>query len=237
LGGAKCPKIEFLLPAAFLTSCQEMEAMMRRSVICLLVLGLSLTVQVPNASAISFNELGDAGDLPALSQAAGVLPLLTTITGSIGSSTDADMFAITISHAGTFSATTVGTPGTLVDTQLFLFRFPGFGVVANDDSKLTLRSTIPSTPVTPGLYFLAISSYDLDPVSPGGLIFPTFPFDQAFGPTGPGGGSAITGWQSFGGTGTYTIALDLTPVPEPGTLLLFGTALAGVAWVRQRMRP
>lgn len=194
-----------------------------------IVLGLA-----PRAAAISFNEIGDAGNLPAFSQAAGVLPLLTSITGSIGNSTDADMFAITFSQAGSFSATTVGTPGTLVDTQLFLFRFPGLGVVANDDSKLTLRSTIPSTPVTPGLYFLGISSFDVDPLSPGGLIFPSFPFDGVFGPTGPGGGSAITGWQGVGGTGTYTIALDLNPVPEPGTLLLFGTTLAGVAWARKR---
>jgi hypothetical protein len=204
---------------------------MNRIIVFGLVIILGLA---PGAAAITFNEIGDAGNLPALSQAAGVLPVLTTITGSIGSSTDADMFAITFSQAGTFSATTVGQPGTLADTQLFLFRFPGLGVAANDDSKLTLRSTIPSTPVTPGLYFLGISSFDVDPVSPGGLIFPSFPFDQVFGPTGPGGGSAITGWQGSGATGTYTIALDLSPVPEPGTLLLFGTTLAGVAWARKR---
>jgi hypothetical protein len=202
-----------------------------RSIGVALAIILGLT---PPAAAITFNEVGDAGNLPAFSQAAGVLPLLTTITGSIGNSTDSDMFAITISQAGTFSATTVGTPGTLDDTQLFLFRFPGLGVVANDDSNFALRSTIPSTPVTPGLYFLGISGFDVDPVSPGGLIFPSSPFGSVFGPSGPGGGSAITGWQGSGTTGTYSIALDLQPVPEPGTLLLFGTALAGAAWVRAR---
>src|SRR5258705_12611890 len=95
-------------------------------VVFAIILGLA-----PRAAAITFNEIGDAGNLPALSQAAGAVPLLTTITGSIGSSTDADMFAISFSQAGTFSATTVATPGTLDDTQLFLFRFPGQGVVAN----------------------------------------------------------------------------------------------------------
>ena len=199
-----------------------------------IILGLA-----PRAAAISFNEIGDAGNLPAFSQAAGVVPLLTTITGSIGNSTDADMFAISFSQAGTFSATTVGTPGTLVDTQLFLFRFPGLGVVANDDSKNTLRSTFQGIPVTPGLYFLGVSGFDVDPASPGGLIFPSFPFDQVFGPTGPGGGSAITGWQGVGATGTYSITLDLQsnlqPIPEPATLLLLGTTLAGVAWARKRI--
>ena len=194
-----------------------------------MILGLA-----PGVSAISFNEIGDAGNLPAFSQAAGVVPVLTTIAGSIGNSFDADMFAISFSQAGTFSATTVGKPGTLVDTQLFLFRFPGLGVVANDDSKGTLRSTVQGIPVTPGLYFLGVSGFDLDPASPGGLIFPSFPFTGEFGPTGPGGGSAITAWQGFGGTGTYSIELDLRPVPEPTTLLLFGTTLAGVAWARKR---
>lgn len=98
-----------------------------------------------------------------------MLPVLTRITGSIGSSTGADMSAITISRPGTFSATTVGTP-TFFDSQLFLFRFPGLGVGANDDSKGTLLSTVQGVPVTPGLYFLGISSFDVDPVSPGGLI-------------------------------------------------------------------
>jgi hypothetical protein len=204
-----------------------------RSTLALLAIILGVA---PEAVAISFNEVGDAGNLPAFSQAAGVLPLLTTITGSIGTSTDADMFAITISQTGSFSATTVGRPGTLGDTQLFLFRFPGLGVVANDDSQLTLRSTLPSTPVTPGLYFLGVSSFDVDPLSPGGLIFPSFPFDGVFGPTGPGGGSAITGWQGFGATGTYNIALDLSPVPEPATLLLFGTTMAGIGLARWRRR-
>jgi hypothetical protein len=196
-----------------------------------LILGLA-----PPATGVSFNEIGDAGHLPALSQAAGVLPLLTTITGSIASPVAADMFAVTISQVGTFSATTVGTSGTLVDTQLFLFSFPGLGIVANDDSQFTLRSTIPSTFVTPGLYFVGISGFDLDPVSSGGLIFSSFPFDQVFGPTGPGGGTAITAWQGFGATGTYTIALDLSPVPEPATILFFGTTAAGLGLACWRQR-
>jgi hypothetical protein len=117
-----------------------------------------------------------------------------------------------------------------VDTQLFLFTFSGRGVVANDDSKQTLRSTLPGTPLTPGQYFLAISSFDVDPMtSVTGLIFPSVPTDGVFGPTGPGGDDGgVTRWQGSGGTGTYTIALDLSPVPEPTTLILWGTTLAGL---------
>jgi hypothetical protein len=72
-----------------------------------IVVGLAIILGLaPGAVAITFNEIGDAGKLPALSQAAGVLPALTAITGF---TTDADMFAITFSQAGTFSATT-GVP-------------------------------------------------------------------------------------------------------------------------------
>jgi len=201
-----------------------------------LMVSLGLIIGLAQAAhAITFVEIADAGDLPAISQAAGVLPVLTQIAGSIGSSTDADMYAITMSTAGVFSATTVGTPGTLGDTQLFLFGFSGAGILANDDTS-TLRSTLPGTPVSPGLYFLAISAFNRDPVSVGGLIFPSSPFTGVFGPTGPGGASPITGWSGAGGTGTYTINVALEPVPEPATLLLVGTALAGIGMVRRRQR-
>src|SRR5713226_6782201 len=92
-----------------------------------IVAGLAIILGLaPGAAAFSFNEVGDAGNLPGSSQAVGVLlhgdP--ATITGSIGSSTDADMFAFTTTGYGNIFASTVGRPGTLVDTQLFLFRFP-----------------------------------------------------------------------------------------------------------------
>jgi PEP-CTERM motif len=201
-----------------------------------LVLGLALLVgSASTAAAISVNEFADAGNLPGTSQAAGVLPVLTQITGTIGSSTDADMFAITIGFQGLFSATTVGTGGTLSDTQLFLFDSTGHGLLANDDST-GFRSTLPPTLLSPALYFVAISGYNRDPVSGGGLIFPNSPFSSVFGPTGPGGASAITGWQGTGSTGTYAINLQLEPVPEPATLVLFGTALAGIGAARRRQR-
>lgn len=211
-------------------------------------------------NAFSFHEVGDAGDLPATSEAAGVLtfnpfgagPAIATITGSISRSTDADMFAITANRFFYLAATTVGQPGTLVDTQLFLFRFPGLGVAANDDATKTLRSTVGAVPLfSPGLYFLGISSFNVDPVSAGGLIFPNSPFDgNFFGLTtglGPGAGSAITGWRGSGATGTYSIRLGISDdftgnpvapalVPEPTTLLLWGTTAAGLGIARWRQR-
>src|SRR5690242_15280868 len=204
-----------------------------------------------------------------------VAGLGATITGSIGFPSDVDMYAITMAVSGTFAATTAGQPGTLSDTQLFLFTFPGLGVIGNDDASSTSkRSTLPAVPLAAGLYFLAISSFDVDPVSPTGLIFPTAPFTGVFVDPGrldplgcfffgcqaipyglgPGGGSVISGWldsgKGTGATGTYSILLGVAPygdvtnpggpdlVPEPATLLLFGTAMAGLGvgarWKRRK---
>jgi Ca2+-binding RTX toxin-like protein len=170
------------------------------------LLALALAVFVPAASAVNVPEAGDAGDLPGTAQITlGVGPL-TSITGTIASSTDADMYLIFVSNPGTFSATTVGTPGTLTDTQLFLFDSSGHGVIANDDCPGDgLRSCLPGGPGVTGLYYLAISSFDRDPVSAFGQIFPDSPFTGIFGPSGPGGCCSISGWNSSGGTGTYQI--------------------------------
>jgi hypothetical protein len=162
------------------------------------------------------NGTGDAGDLPSTAQRPVLLSspspvnTLTSISGTISTSLDRDMYRVCRLVTGAASATTVGTPGTLSDTQLFLFLSlvsGAFGLEANDDSAASLRSTLPPEVLSSGVYYLAISGFDADPVSVGGEIFPDFPFDGVYGPTGPGGASPIIGWSGSGGTGTYTINL------------------------------
>lgn len=66
----------------------------------------------------------------------------------------------------------------------------------------------PLTPGAPGIYYLAVSRFNVDPGSVGGNIFPAAIGGGKDGPTGPGGRSPITGWS--GGTvagGTYEIVL------------------------------
>ena len=197
--------------------------MKRLLALATVIASLLFFVQPPGVQAAVFAETGDAGDLPGTAAVARPNPV-TQISGEISSGTDADMYLVCLTGNGTFSATTVGTPGTLVDTALFLFDAAGRGVEFNDDSAAVLRSSLPAgglAPATAGAYFLAIAAFDRDPVSSGGEIFLDQPFNTVHGPDGPGGAQPISAWNSSGTTGTYTINLtgtgECAPCPLPTT--------------------
>jgi hypothetical protein len=203
--------------------------------------GLAVLAVASAATAQVIEGPGDAGDLPATAQVTAGIGALTSISGTIGSATDADLYQIFITGGGTFSATTASTPGTtLGDPQLFLFNAAGIGVYANDDFGGSLQATLPAgnplTPTAPGLYYLAITSFNRDPVSPGGVIFPV---GTLVGPTGPGGGQPVSGYTGTGGTGTYAIRLtgaEFAVIPEPGTLTLLGAGALGLLACGRRRR-
>jgi hypothetical protein len=128
--------------------------------------------------------------------------------GSI--SGDADMYRIQICNAGSFGATTVGsTPA--YDTQLFLFDTSGAGVTFDDDSTGT-QSTLTSQFIPGnGEYFLAISSYDLDPLgrNTSGEIWLDTPFGTERRPDGPAAGEPVGSWGGAPNPGgAYTIFLN-----------------------------
>lgn len=174
-----------------------------------------------------WTEAGDAGQLPGTAQSVTGSGLLSMITGELGT-TDADMFAVFIS--GAFTATTVDTPGSLADTQLFLFDSDGYGVLGNDDANSgTLRSTL-SGSLDPGIYYLAISAFNRDPFNAHGLIFPDLPRTDLHGPDGSGGAFPVTSWSdSPRPSGTYQINLSgVSVVPLPPAALAGLSGLAGV---------
>jgi hypothetical protein len=211
--------------------------LLSKTVIVLLVSVMSMISVSKQAVAFTWAEVDDAGELPGTAQLTTGKENLEFITGFLESPTDVDMYAIYITGNESFSATTVGwTTG--VDTQLTLFDSSGYGIYSNDDeSTEVLQSTLPDRYLTPGLYYLAISDYDWDPVSDEGFIFPShYPFfhyqTDVEGPTDVGGGSPITGWDglSLTGGGSYTIALTgaiasaaiQKPSIMPSLLLLLG---------------
>lgn len=165
--------------------------------------------------AASWDEQGDAGILPGTAQTTIGTGSLDSINGTINSVNDADVYKIYVTGGGTFSASTHASDGgsATFDTMLFLFDANGLGIYTDDDVDTSWRSRLPAshalTPTTAGIYYLVITSWKNDTVSSGGQIFPNPPSDfNVYGPTGPGGGSPISGYNN-GGTesGTYHIVL------------------------------
>jgi hypothetical protein len=162
---------------------------------------------------------GDAGDLPATAQLV-TLPdqtpcqsPVTRIRGDNGAS-DVDMYVICITDPANFVASTVGT--TTWDTQLWLFRCDGTGVVFNDDNPDTgggTQSRIDNRAnciQQGGIYLLAISRYNRDAVDANGnLLWNNSPFGEVRCPDGPGAANAIAGWTgTTSAGGRYVISLQ-----------------------------
>ena len=87
------------------------------------------------------------------------------------------MYRVCLTDGASFSAsaTSVGSPP--LDTQMFLMDANGLGVYSNDDAAIGVRgSRLPNdhrfSPTGPGVYFLALSSFNNDPQSDAGEIFP-----------------------------------------------------------------
>lgn len=162
------------------------------------------------------NGGGDAGDVPSNAQAvyrADLTPCVspvTRISGVRADGADTDMFVICITDLTSFSASTVGLAG--FDTQLWLFRCDGTGVVHNDDSG-GLQSRIDNSTgcligLQSGVYLLAITGYNQDPVDANGnLLWNNMPFGEVRCPDGPGAANPMVGWTGSGGSGNYGIAL------------------------------
>lgn len=182
-------------------------------------------------------EQGDAGQLLGDAQHTVGSGTLDEIRG-FHDANDADLYCIRITDAGRFIATTTG--GTSLDTQLFLFDADGFGVTHDDDDPnggLQSRLTGQFIPA-PGIYYLAISTYNMDPSSSLGEIWNSSPFGVERQPDGPGAVGALESWGSSGGTaGEYSIFLEgasFCEVPAPGAFALLG--LGGIAAAGRRRR-
>jgi hypothetical protein len=176
----------------------------------------------------TFEEVPDAGSTPATAQPTTTSPALGRIKGELTTTADAadfqDMFLICITDPEGFTAK-VDPMGTEFDTRLWLFKLDGKGLLANDNDPVSFPTPFSALQpnatdgsgaalVTPGLYFLAISTKDTVPVSAGGPIFndPTPNNTEITGPDGPGGGQAIQGWTAGGNAPGGKYAIDLTGV-------------------------
>lgn len=211
-----------------------------------LALGLTAVVKAMPASAVTFNEVGDTGQTLSTAQTVGEGS--DQISGTISSSTDVDLYKLSL-PSGSFSASTQG--GSSFDTELYLFDSIGKGIVFNDDvTGFSAPSFIQAT-LAAGDYYLAITGWDNAPISSGGKIFPDNSFigsavnNGLQGPNGPGGSGILTSWvegQTNQNGGPYTIFLSpstsmsqpATSVPEPITVI--GTVIGGIVALRMRKK-
>ena len=158
------------------------------------------------------------GDAPALlpGQTTVGPGALATISGTLTSGTDVDLYAIRIDDPGAFSAQTCN--GTSIDSTLYLFDENGNGVAMSEDACGT-QSMITSQFVSAaGLYYVAMTAYDYDPLNADDLeIWNDSPWDQERAPDGPGAPGPLAGWGgSAGGTGAYSIYLTGASFVEYG---------------------
>lgn len=181
-----------------------------------------------------------------------------------------DVYLIFIDNPGQFCAETVpagesasccgvcppdcqgAIQGTNFNTQLWLFKANGNGLLGNDDdvagppglSRLGNAATDASGAVlnTPGLYYLAISGGpQRDPFSVGGPIFNQATLFEVSGPDGPGGTQPLSTWNGLGVQGDYEIFVcgvrfieDIPTVSEWGMgILTVMVAAAGAVLARR----
>ena len=157
----------------------------------------------------TYNEDGDAGELPSTAAVAVGLGPINRIRGTITTG-DTDMYKITICDPDQFYASAVG--GTTFDTQLFLFDLQGMGIACNDDTPAgflgagTLQSTLAGAPAA-GDYYIAIAPWDRDPLdNTGQELFLDQPFNVQHTADGPGGANQLDSWAGAAApTGAYTI--------------------------------
>lgn len=150
--------------------------------------GCALSALASMALAVPVSEVGDAGDLPATAQVLTGLATITSISGTIQSASDVDMFQFTLASPATLSFMVAAA--STIDSQLFLFNAAGAGLWANDDMGTSLDAQITAS-LASGIYYLAISSWDRHPVNAANL--------PIFGDTSgvllpPINAGAVTGW-------------------------------------------
>ena len=139
-----------------------------RSTAAVMAALLVAALAVPTASA----ETPDAGDT--LATAASAVGQ-TTISGELNPGiSEADLYRICVSSGAAFS---VSVATGLGNGQLFLFDAQGLGKASNDDAAA--GGPAPAFPagnavlsaLTPGIYYLGLSSFNTDPQSTAGPIF------------------------------------------------------------------
>lgn len=193
------------------------------------LVGGTLAVTATLAASIPLLEAGDAGDLPATAQIVTSFDTLTSISGSITSPLDVDMYRLALPRAVLLSLSVA--PTSTIDSQLFFFSSIGSGLVANDDMGLSLDAEL-TADLSPGVYYLGVTSWDRRPTNAANL--PLFG-DASGAPLMPINSGPVTGWTGSGAIGSYIINVSEIPEPETYALMCAGISVIGAVARRRRL--
>lgn len=186
-----------------------------------------------SASAITYNEVGDAGQTIATAQA--VANGTTEIQGSLQNHGDVDLFSFSLGTSTTLTINGLGDyDNTFIDANLVLFDGLGHGIEGDDDGGSGLDSRISLT-LDAGNYLIAFGNNNIDARDSLGNHF--IGNDSGYvGLTS----ETLFSWSSWGyETGDYRITFStaVSVVPLPAALPLFGAgilAMGFAGWRKQR---
>lgn len=184
---------------------------------------LLTTLLATPVSAVTWYEVGDAGNTPGTAQTPIGTGALNTIVGSIYPAVDTDVFKIYIPDPNIFAITMNGTSLSADnDTELWVMDATGRLVFNNDDSGPGFLSQLNAGDLAgkaAGIYLIAYN------------LFSSVPLNDQLNP--------IIGWDvKPKPLQTGPVQLNLTgaefaeaprAVPEPASVILMGLGLAGIA--------
>jgi hypothetical protein len=157
----------------------------------------------PSPQPGAWYEAGDAPDsVPG--QTTDGTGAITNVFGELSDGTDVDVYCISVTDPGAFSATTSG--GVETDTELSLFSPAGAGIAFDDDdpTAATLFSRLTGGFVPgAGSYHLAVSRFERSAAGlGGGRMWERIPVNVERAADGPGP-PPLTGWTGSGAAGGY----------------------------------
>jgi hypothetical protein len=200
---------------------------------------LLLMISTP-LHAATWSEVGDAGDLLLTSQSTIGASPLSTITGTLPTDADVDLFKIQITDKNSFYAA-IQPLAAIADPDIWLFDSSGIGIAHNATVQGGACSITSALVPSNGTYYLGVSSSGALAQSAGGDIWNGGNFAGQYAPDGAGAAQPLTGW---GGTPmndlmNYSITLTgadfATPAPEPSSAGFATLILAVSALGRRRI--
>jgi hypothetical protein len=174
-----------------------------------------------SASAQTWVEQGDAGDLVSTSQQTIGNGPLQHIVGTLDSFDTVDMYCINITDKTLFLAQLQSTD--IGGAPLWLFDPNSIGITSQEGFYINSPSTITGLYVlNPGTYYLAVSLHDVFAQDPGGFdIWSTAPRSVEIPPDGQGAPGPLASWRGSWTGGAYDIVLrgtgycgDSTPTDQ-----------------------